>query len=145
MRSHAISDDRASAASRSALPAPALAPAPAAGPPAAEIVAADGLHALNGAREEDAQVARLFEMTSDLLATLSTEGLFTLLNPAWESALGWSRTQLLSKPLLEFVHPDDVDQTRVCMLSGGRHEAKLVNFTNRFRRRDGEWRSLAWS
>jgi diguanylate cyclase (GGDEF)-like protein/PAS domain S-box-containing protein len=84
-------------------------------------------------------------MTSDLLATLSVDGCFTLVNPAWESALGWTRSELLSKPLVEFVHPDDVDQTLVCMLSGSRHQAELENFTNRFRHRDGQWRSLAWS
>ena len=36
----------------------------------------------------DASIARLFEMTSDLLATISHEGRFTLLNPAWEKVLG---------------------------------------------------------
>ena len=43
------------------------------------------------AREDDARIARLFEMTSDLLATVSMDGRFTLLNPAWEQALGWTR------------------------------------------------------
>jgi diguanylate cyclase (GGDEF)-like protein/PAS domain S-box-containing protein len=95
--------------------------------------------------DEHARIARLFEMTSDLLATLSSDGRLTLINPAWEHALGWSAQELLSKPLIDFVHPDDVDQTLVCMLSAGGHEAELENFTNRVRRRDGEWRSLAWS
>ncbi len=35
-------------------------------------------------------IARLFEMTSDLLATISLDGRFTLLNPAWEHLLGSS-------------------------------------------------------
>ena len=95
--------------------------------------------------DEHAGIARLFEMTSDLLATLSSDGRLTLINPAWEQALGWSAQELLSKPLIDFVHPDDVDQTLVCMLSAGGHEAELENFTNRIRHHDGEWRSLAWS
>ena len=45
-------------------------------------------------RGSEARVARLFEMTSDLLATISLEGRFTLLNPAWEKLLGWTREEL---------------------------------------------------
>ena len=38
-----------------------------------------------------ASIGRLFEMTSDLLATISLDGYFTLLNPAWEQLLGWTK------------------------------------------------------
>src|SRR5438876_8089451 len=91
---------------------------------------------------DGARIARLFEMTSDLLATVSLEGRFTLLNPAWEQALGWTLEELISKPILEFVHPDDVEQTRAIMLAGNRRVAHLENFTNRYRHRDGSWRWL---
>src|SRR5712691_877034 len=57
------------------------------------------------------QIVRLFEMTGDLLATVSPEGRFTLLNPAWEEALGWRREELLQRSLQELLHPDDVEQT----------------------------------
>ena len=103
------------------------------------------LAAVPAAPDELARVARLFEMTNELLATLSVDGCFTLVNPAWERALGWTRAELLSRPLVEFVHADDVDQTLVCMLSGSQRQAELENFTSRFRHRDGEWRTLAWS
>src|ERR1700760_4268487 len=60
----------------------------------------------------DPRIARLFEMTSDLLATISLDGRFTLLNPAWERALGWTREELQSRPVADFVHPDDAAQLR---------------------------------
>jgi PAS domain S-box-containing protein len=44
--------------------------------------------------ESEGRIARLFEMTSDLLATISLDGHFTLLNPAWEQLLGWTREEL---------------------------------------------------
>ncbi|HEV2981524.1 MAG TPA: EAL domain-containing protein [Solirubrobacteraceae bacterium] len=92
-----------------------------------------------------ARIARLFEMTSDLLATISLDGRFTLLNPAWEQVLGWSREELLAKPMRELLHPDDIEQTLSLMLAGSRQPARLENFTNRYRHRDGSWRWLLWS
>jgi diguanylate cyclase (GGDEF)-like protein/PAS domain S-box-containing protein len=93
----------------------------------------------------DPRLARLFEMTSDLLATVSLDGHFTLLNPAWEQVLGWTREELQAKPMHEFVHPDDVEQTRALFLAGNHRPAHLENFTNRYRHRDGSWRWLLWS
>ena len=92
-----------------------------------------------------ASIARLFEMTSDLLAAISLDGRFTLLNPAWEQVLGWTREELLARPMQELMHPDDVEQTLALMLAGGKHPAHLENFTNRYRHRDGSWRWLLWS
>ena len=67
---------------------------------------------------EATRVAKLFEMTSDLLATISLDGRFTLLNPAWEQLLGWTREELLARSVQELVHPDDLAQTRALMFDG---------------------------
>jgi diguanylate cyclase (GGDEF)-like protein/PAS domain S-box-containing protein len=90
-------------------------------------------------------IERLFEMTSDLLAAISLDGRFTLLNPAWEDALGWSVEELMSKPMHEGVHQDDLEQTLALTLAGRNRSAQLVNFTNRYRHKDGSWRWLLWS
>jgi diguanylate cyclase (GGDEF)-like protein/PAS domain S-box-containing protein len=94
---------------------------------------------------DEAQIVRLFHTASDLLAMVSPEGRFTLLNPAWEGVLGWTLEQLLSRSMHELVHPDDVEQTSAVMLTGRDQAAELVNFTNRYRHRDGSWRWLLWS
>lgn len=91
------------------------------------------------------EIVRLFEATNDLLAAISLDGHFTLLNPAWEQALGWTREELLSRPMRDLVHPDDVEQTAAVMLAGRDHSAQLANFTNRYRHKDGSWRWLLWS
>jgi diguanylate cyclase (GGDEF)-like protein/PAS domain S-box-containing protein len=93
----------------------------------------------------EARISRLFEMTSDLLATISLDGHFTLLNPAWEQLLGWTREELQSRPIQEFMHPEDVEQTLALLLAGNERPAQLENFTNRYRHRDGSWRWLMWS
>src|SRR5882762_5989857 len=92
-------------------------------PPAAPAVGAGGSDAGTqpSSDQRQAQIARLFELTSDLLATISLDGRFTLLNPAWEDVLGWKREELLARPMQELMHPDDVEQTLTLMLAGSRH------------------------
>ena len=98
------------------------------------------------ARARDQQpIARLFEMTNDPLAALSLDGRFRLLNPAWETVLGWSLTELTAGRLQDFLHPDDVEQSLSLIATGRNHAARILNFTNRFRHRDGSWRWLLWS
>jgi diguanylate cyclase (GGDEF)-like protein/PAS domain S-box-containing protein len=97
-----------------------------------------------GGGEQD-QIARLFEMTNDLLAAITLDGRFTLLNPAWEQSLGWTREELMAQPMQGLVHPEDLEQTTALMLAGRHRSAHFVNFTNRFRHRDGSWRWLLWS
>lgn len=99
---------------------------------------------LAGAAPE-ASIAKLFEMTSDLLATISLDGCFTLLNPAWEHLLGWSRAELQSRPVVDFVHPEDAEQLLGPMRAGSGHPAEVENFTTRYRHRDGSWHWLLWS
>jgi diguanylate cyclase (GGDEF)-like protein/PAS domain S-box-containing protein len=91
------------------------------------------------------QIEHLFLTTGDLLATITLDGRFTLLNPAWEEVLGWSREELLARSIHDLIHPDDVEHTSAVMLAGRDHTAQLANFTNRYRHRDGSWRWLLWS
>jgi diguanylate cyclase (GGDEF)-like protein/PAS domain S-box-containing protein len=93
----------------------------------------------------EAGISKLFEMTSDLLATISLDGCFILLNPAWEQLLGWTREELQSRPVSDFVHPDDAEQLLGPMRAGGGHPSEVENFTTRYRHRDGSWHSLLWS
>jgi diguanylate cyclase (GGDEF)-like protein/PAS domain S-box-containing protein len=101
--------------------------------------------AAEGPRPDAVVVERLFAMTSDLLAVISLEGRFMLLNPAWEDTLGWPLAELMAQPMQERVHPDDVEQTLALTLAGRNRTARLVNFTNRYRHKDGSWRWLLWS
>ncbi len=113
---------------------------------ASEPDATDGLRAADQPTlAGEARIARLFEMTGDLLATISLDGRFTLVNPAWEHLLGWTFEELQEHTLGELLHPDDVEQTLALLLAGDGEPARLENFTNRFRHRDGSWHSLLWS
>jgi diguanylate cyclase (GGDEF)-like protein/PAS domain S-box-containing protein len=100
---------------------------------------------IESALDGKARIARLFEMTSDLLATISLEGRFTLLNPAWEQLLGWTREELRERPIRQLVHPEDVEQTLGAILDRDGATSEIENVTTRYQHRDGSWRWLLWS
>jgi PAS domain S-box-containing protein len=82
-----------------------------------------------------------FEMSRDLLCIGTFDGHFKRINAAWERILGWTREELISKGLLDFIHPDDRQATSEVMSQG--HQ--LVSFENRCRCKDGTYRWLQWT
>jgi rsbT co-antagonist protein RsbR len=86
---------------------------------------------------------RFFELHLDLLCIASMEGYFLRINDSWETTLGYTIDDLKSVQFLEFIHPDDLQKTLDVMgqLAQG---ITLLNFTNRYRHRDGSYRTLEW-
>ena len=87
---------------------------------------------------------RFFALSIDLLCIAHFSGRFKKLNAAWEKTLGFSREELLSKPMFDFVHPDDRQRTldqNLKVRSGG----QALGFENRYRCKDGSYRWLLWN
>ena len=87
---------------------------------------------------------RLFNLSLDMLCVASFEGWFLQLNPAWTECLGWSRTELTSRPSLEFVHPGDRAATQITRAKAAAGEA-IRGFENRYLCKDGSFRWLSWN
>jgi PAS domain S-box-containing protein len=105
--------------------------------------------ALVAAHVEDAEpaardYAALFHHAQVPLAIASIDGHFVRVNPAWEALTGWSTRELLSRPYLEFVHPDDRESTSLAAatLAEGR---PLSGFHNRYQTRAGGLVWLSWT
>src|SRR6187431_705327 len=49
--------------------------------------------------------------SSDLICIGDTNGYYKLVNDGFTKVLGYSREELLSRPFLEFIHPDDLEKT----------------------------------
>ena len=96
-------------------------------------------------RRLEETTSRLYALSRDLFCTLGFDGYFKSVNPAWERALGYTADQLLTRPMLDFVHPDD--RTRTAKQSGRlrRTDEVTISFESRFRTRDGSYRWLLWS
>ncbi len=88
--------------------------------------------------------ARVFEHSVDMLCVAGFDGYFKSLNPAWERTLGWSASELMGRPWIEFVHPDDRGATEAARSSlvGGQETHQLEN---RYVCKDGSVRWLSWS
>jgi PAS domain S-box-containing protein len=86
-----------------------------------------------------------FDMSRDLVCTANSSGYYVSLNAGWERLLGWTREELMARPFIEFVHPDDVASTARAASGVTQPDAELVDFENRYRCRDGSYRWLRWS
>lgn len=91
-----------------------------------------------------AEYEKFFSLSFDMLCIAGTDGYFKELNPAFEKVLGYTRAELISKPFLEFIHPDDLQVTLnvVAELSEGK---PTINFRNRYYCKDGSLKVLDWT
>ncbi|QDV39500.1 response regulator [Tautonia plasticadhaerens] len=88
---------------------------------------------------------RFFELSVDLIAIASiADGTWKRVNPAFGRILGWSEAELVARPFLEIVHPDDLERSRgaIAELAEGR---PLDAFEHRLRCKDGSDRWIAWT
>ncbi len=94
-------------------------------------------------REKTEELDRFFSLSLDLLAIGNRDGRFLRLNSHWETLLGYTLEELKSRPIWDFVHPDDRALTQAVaaqLISGG----EMVPFVNRFRCADGTTRWIEW-
>jgi PAS domain S-box-containing protein len=101
-------------------------------------------HGMLRRRRAERQVDDIFDLSLDLLCVAGFDGYFKRVNPAFEHTLGYEAAELLSRPVLEFVHPEDRERTAkmIDALSEGRH---ISQFENRYIRADGAVRWLQWN
>lgn len=85
-----------------------------------------------------------FAIANDMLCVLGFNGYFERLNPAWERTLGFTLQELMARPFIEFVHPDDRERTlkQNAEVRGG---GQALGFENRYRCKDGSHRWLLWN
>jgi len=110
------------------------------------LAALAGALAVNAARRATAQseLDRIFTLSSDLITVADFDGYFTRVNPATEEVLGYTREELLARPYLDLIHPDDRERTAAEAATIGPGKTTL-SFENRFLRKDGSYRVLEWT
>ncbi|TMM00713.1 MAG: PAS domain S-box protein [Actinobacteria bacterium] len=101
-----------------------------------------GLHSRR--RRAEREAVAFFNLSLDLLCIAGADGYLKRVNPAFERTLGYASRELLSRPFVEFVHPDDRARTSDALTRLGRGD-EFSHFENRHLHRDGSVRWLQWS
>jgi PAS domain S-box-containing protein len=96
-----------------------------------------------GSEWPHAVTGRLLEMTVDLACVASFDGYFVQLSDGWTDLLGYPCDELVGRPFLDFVDPDDVAATAE-QLAILRTRGEIARFENRFVAQDGSRRWLVW-
>lgn len=94
-------------------------------------------------RAKTDELDHFFNLTPDMLCILSSGGLLLRINAEWERILGWSLDELQGHNALDFIHPEDREST---IQAGEKvtNGMSAVDFTNRYRCRDGSYRWFEW-
>ncbi|HEY9633022.1 MAG TPA: PAS domain S-box protein [Coleofasciculaceae cyanobacterium] len=85
-----------------------------------------------------------FNLSPELLCITKFDGYFKYVNPAWENTTGFTTEELLAKPYLEFIHPEDrkalaADAQKVASGMG------TTYFESRLLCKDSSYKWFVWS
>ena len=87
---------------------------------------------------------RFIDLSVDMFCIAGFDGYFKNLNPSWQKTLGFTREELMQKPYLEFIHPDD-RQATVAEVNGLEKGEVTLSFENRYLCKDGSYKWLLWN
>ncbi len=79
-----------------------------------------------------------------MLCIANADSYFIRLSPAFTRTLGWSLEELMSRPFLDFVHPDDRTNTLLEVERQIGRGEPVLEFQNRYQHKNGSWRFLSW-
>ena len=118
--------------------------------PAGDMTYATGRDVTIEKERELEQTARAMErerhwnLSQDMLALANYDGTMSAVSPAWTQVLGWSETELLTRPYASFMHPDDMPRT-IEAIGRMAETRQPTRFENRIAVRDGGWKHIEWT
>ena len=102
-------------------------------------------HVVLSRKQAEAELEQLFSMSLDMICIADIKtSTFIKINPAFTEVLGYSEKELLKRPFLDFIHPEDLDETRNVLKQKLQMGKKVINFENRYRRKDDSYRWFSW-
>ena len=87
---------------------------------------------------------RVFETSNDLILVTDTAGNFIQVSPSSMAIIGYAPEEMIGRSAVEFIHPDDLENTRNEMRAARRGQQKR-NFETRYVHKDGREVVLNWT
>jgi PAS domain S-box-containing protein len=87
---------------------------------------------------------RFINLSVDMFCIAGFDGFFKKLNPSFEKTLGFTVEELMGKPYLDFIHPDDRPAT-VSEEDHLKNREITFEFENRYISSDGSYKWLLWN
>jgi PAS domain S-box-containing protein len=91
-------------------------------------------------RERERQYRFIVENSLDIINIQSPANILTYVSPAVTPLLGYAVADVLGKPMLGLVHPDDIERVHQDIVSIITRGTSSVTSTLRFRHKDGQYR-----
>jgi PAS domain S-box-containing protein len=101
------------------------------------------LHDISELKKAEEEFEDIFNLSPNMVAVCTTDGSFIRVNPAWEKVLGYTPEELLDIGWAELVHPDDAEETD-SEIDRQLEMGTLVSLVNRYRCKDGSYRTFEW-
>ncbi len=98
---------------------------------------------LKQAEKEKEQFYKFFQTSADLMCLADPRGYFLKTNPAFSETLGYTEAELVAKPIVEFIHPDD-RQATLDEIARQLQTGFTRSFRNRYLCKDGSVKWLSW-
>ncbi|MHB8576088.1 MAG: PAS domain S-box protein [Dehalococcoidia bacterium] len=84
----------------------------------------------------------MVQNSADIIAVFDPEGMLRYISPSVERVMGYTVEELVGRPSLMLVHPDDRDASDEASARAFQHPAEPVSLSSRVRARDGSWHYL---
>ncbi len=91
-------------------------------------------------RQSEERFRSYVENASDMIFTLTLDGIFTYVSPNFQDFLGYSEEEMLGQPFSQFVHPDHVAGGYRLIARTLEEELRQESGEYRVRHKNGEWR-----
>jgi len=82
------------------------------------------------------------ENSSDMITILEADGTIKYESPSIERFLGYSKTELIGKKVLDFVHPEDIKVAVNTLSNSIKNPGVSLSLEVRFKHKNGSWRVL---
>lgn len=86
---------------------------------------------------------RIFNATIDIMMQISTEGKILQVNRAWTETLGWQPEEVIGKYWVNYMHPDDLEGTRVT-IGEIFNRPTIWEMEQRYLEKNGHYHWLKW-